>query len=212
VIECFGRYADVLDGADMIDQSSVRGCIILKPWSMEIWDIIRSRLDKLIKQSGAKNVYFPLLIPASLISMEAAHIDGFAKECAVVTHHRLRAKESNPLDPQSNIRPKLIPDPSSKLEDPLVIRPTSEAAIWTTFRKWITSHRDLPLKINQWANVMRWEMRPRPFLRNSEFLWQEGHTAHATKSEAIDTAKEMIDMYSDVCKVECCLLPYLPRE
>ena len=190
----------MLDAADMIEQCPVRGCIILKPLSMDIWELIRLNLDQKIRKTGTKNYYFPLLIPTSLLSMEASHIQGFAKECAVVTHHRLKTN-INYNSTTSNPSKALEIDPEAKLEEPLVIRPTSEAMIWTTFRKWITSHRDLPLKVNQWANVIRWEMRPRPFLRTSEFLWQEGHTAHTTKEEAIQTTIQMIDIYETLCKV-----------
>eukprot|EP00602_Paraphysomonas_sp_CaronLab_P005169 CAMPEP_0185035784 /NCGR_PEP_ID=MMETSP1103-20130426/27758_1 /TAXON_ID=36769 /ORGANISM="Paraphysomonas bandaiensis, Strain Caron Lab Isolate" /LENGTH=521 /DNA_ID=CAMNT_0027573035 /DNA_START=105 /DNA_END=1670 /DNA_ORIENTATION=+ len=190
-------YLDVIRAADMIDQSSVRGCVVLKPWSMDIWEGIRFHLDMKIKEAGAKSVYFPLLIPVSLLSMEADHVDGFAKECAVITHHRLC---SSPTQSNAAKSHSLIPDPTAELDEPLVVRPTSEAVIWTTFQKWIHSYRDLPLKINQWSNVVRWEMRPRPFLRNSEFLWQEGHTAHSNESEAVSMAREMLDTYSSLCK------------
>ena len=176
----------------MMDQSPVRGCMVIKPWGMAIWDILRSELDSRIKETGTQNAYFPLFIPKSFLSKEAEHVDGFAKECAVVTHHRLC------LSPDGK---SLIVDPDAELDEPLIVRPTSETIIWNMFAKWIKSHRDLPLKINQWANVVRWEMRTRPFLRSTEFLWQEGHTAHATAEEAINTAKEMLDTYADVCEV-----------
>jgi prolyl-tRNA synthetase len=194
------RYADVLSCADMIDQCPVRGCVILKPLSMDLWEAIRAVLDRQIRATGAKNYYFPLLIPASLLSMEASHIQGFAKECAVVTHHRLKANPN--FDPSTDKPSEALQiDQAAKLDEPLVIRPTSEAAMWTSFRKWIHSHRDLPLKVNQWANVVRWEMRPRPFLRTSEFLWQEGHTAHATREDALETTAQMIEIYEKLCRV-----------
>ena len=180
-------YSDVIRQADMVDSSPVKGCMVIKPWGMAVWDGLKDSLDKKIKRSGAENAYFPLLIPRSFLSKEAEHVDGFAKECAVVTHHRLKGDENG-----------LVPDPDAELEEPLIIRPTSETIIWHMFQKWISSHRDLPLKINQWANVVRWEMRTRPFLRSSEFLWQEGHTAHATSDEAIATAEEMLDVYAEV--------------
>ncbi|KAL3925453.1 MAG: hypothetical protein SGILL_000394, partial [Bacillariaceae sp.] len=169
--------------------SPVRGCMVIKPWGMSLWDKVRTELDDKIKEHGAENAYFPLLIPKSFLSKEAEHVDGFAKECAVVTHHRLTAGEDG-----------LIADPEAELEDPLIIRPTSETMIWYMFRKWINSHRDLPLKVNQWANVMRWEMRTRPFLRTSEFLWQEGHTAHATAEGALEDAKGMMENYAKLCE------------
>jgi len=157
-----------------------------------LWEMVRTDLDARIKDHGAENAYFPLLIPKSFLSKEAEHVDGFAKECAVVTHHRLTADPSGEKG--------LIADPDAELEDPLIIRPTSETMIWNMFQKWIKSHRDLPIKINQWANVMRWELRTRPFLRTSEFLWQEGHTAHATAEGAIDDARAMIDQYAALCE------------
>eukprot|EP00607_Mallomonas_marina_P000097 CAMPEP_0182426600 /NCGR_PEP_ID=MMETSP1167-20130531/13110_1 /TAXON_ID=2988 /ORGANISM="Mallomonas Sp, Strain CCMP3275" /LENGTH=510 /DNA_ID=CAMNT_0024608165 /DNA_START=323 /DNA_END=1855 /DNA_ORIENTATION=+ len=175
----------------MVDQSPVRGCMIIRPWGMAIWDILRNDLDARIRETGTENAYFPLFIPKSFLSKEAEHVDGFAKECAVVTHHRLTTSPDGS---------DLIPDPSAELDEPLVVRPTSETVIWQAFSRWIGSHRDLPLKLNQWANVVRWEMRTRPFLRSSEFLWQEGHTAHATSEEAIMTAREALDMYESVCK------------
>lgn len=159
---------------------------------MALWDILRNDMDARIKEQGAENAYFPLLIPKSFLSKEAEHVDGFAKECAVVTHHRLTADPSG--------EGGLIADPDAELEDPLIIRPTSETMIWNMFKKWINSHRDLPLKMNQWANVMRWELRTRPFLRTSEFLWQEGHTAHSTSEEAIEEARTMLDVYADCCR------------
>lgn len=176
----------------MVDDSPVRGCMIICPWGMKTWELFRNSLDGRFKDKGVDNVYFPLFIPQSFIAREAEHVDGFAKECAVVTHHRLCK------DPDTG---SLIPDPSALLTEPLIVRPTSEAAIWSTFAKWIQSYRDLPLRVNQWANVVRWEMRPRPFLRTSEFLWQEGHTAHETRYDAIKTAREMLNLYSSICRV-----------
>ena len=169
-------YNDVISASDMVDQSPVRGCMVIKPWGMGVWDLLRAELDERIRDSGTQNAYFPLFIPKSFLSKEAEHVDGFAKECAVVTHHRLCKSPDGK---------ELIPDPDAKLEEPLIVRPTSETVIWNMFGKWINSYRDLPLKINQWANVVRWEMRTRPFLRSAEFLWQEGHTAHATAGSTI---------------------------
>jgi len=189
-------YVDVISNADMVDQSPVKGCMVIKPWAMSIWEATRDELDKRIKETGAENAYFPLLIPQSFLSREAAHVDGFAKECAVVTHHRLSLVENENAD--GSKEQMIVPDPAAKLEEPLIVRPTSETMIWHMFGKWIDSYRSLPLKINQWANVMRWEMRTRPFLRSAEFLWQEGHTAHATREEAEACAKEMLDIYADV--------------
>mmetsp|Transcript_31541 Transcript_31541/g.66781 ORF Transcript_31541/g.66781 Transcript_31541/m.66781 type:complete len:674 (-) Transcript_31541:803-2824(-) len=185
-------YNDIIRVCDLAEVSPVRGCMVIKPWGMSIWDQIRNDLDARIKDHGADNAYFPLLIPKSFLSKEAEHVDGFAKECAVVTHHRLTADPSGEKG--------LIADPEAELEDPLIIRPTSETMIWNMFKKWIVSHRDLPLKVNQWANVMRWEMRTRPFLRTSEFLWQEGHTAHATAEGALDDSKAMLDQYAELCE------------
>jgi len=185
-------YNDIIRVAGLAEQSPVRGCMVIKPWGMSLWDVVRTDLDARIKDHGAENAYFPLLIPKSFLSKEAEHVDGFAKECAVVTHHRLTADPSGEKG--------LIADPEAELEDPLIIRPTSETMIWNMFKKWIVSHRDLPLKVNQWANVMRWEMRTRPFLRTSEFLWQEGHTAHATAESAIDDARSMLDRYASLCE------------
>ena len=184
-------YNDVISAADMVDQSPVRGCMVIKPWGMGVWDLLRAELDERIRDSGTQNAYFPLFIPLSFLAKEAEHVDGFAKECAVVTHHRLCTSKDGK---------SLIPDPEAKLEEPLIVRPTSETVIWSMFGKWINSYRDLPLKINQWANVVRWEMRTRPFLRSAEFLWQEGHTAHATAEDAIATARESLDLYSNVCE------------
>mmetsp|Transcript_17160 Transcript_17160/g.32170 ORF Transcript_17160/g.32170 Transcript_17160/m.32170 type:complete len:689 (+) Transcript_17160:222-2288(+) len=184
-------YNDIIRVCSLAETSPVRGCMVIKPWGMSLWDRVRNDLDARIQDHGAENAYFPLLIPKSFLSKEAEHVDGFAKECAVVTHHRLTASPDGK---------GLIADPDAELEDPLIIRPTSETMIWNMFKKWIVSHRDLPLKVNQWANVMRWEMRTRPFLRTSEFLWQEGHTAHATSEGAIQDSKDMLDQYADMCE------------
>lgn len=185
-------YNDLIYESDLIDSSPVRGCAVIKPWGMSVWDSLRKEFDgRITEDLEASNAYFPLFIPKSFLSKEAEHVDGFAKECAVVTHHRLTTNEAGD---------DLIPDPDSKLEEPLIVRPTSETIIWHMFGKWINSYRDLPLKINQWANVVRWELRTRPFLRTAEFLWQEGHTAHASKEDAMETAMAALDMYSTVCK------------
>ena len=175
-------YQQVIKAADLAENSPVRGCMVIKPTGYAIWEKIKNYLDKFIKDTGHENAYFPLFIPVSFLEKEAAHVDGFAKECAVVTHHRLEEKEG-----------KLVP--TSPLEEPLVVRPTSEAIIGDAFSRWISSYRDLPLLINQWANVVRWEMRPRIFLRTSEFLWQEGHTAHATEAEAVEETEKMLGVY-----------------
>ena len=180
-------YLDIVKKANLADNSAVRGCMVIKPYGFAIWEKIRDQLDSMFKETGHVNAYFPLLIPKSFFSKEAEHVDGFAKECAVVTHHRLM---NNPDGPG------VVVDPSAKLEEELIIRPTSETIIWNTYRDWIKSYRDLPLLINQWANVMRWEMRTRPFLRTTEFLWQEGHTAHSTKNEAIEESKTIHDLYA----------------
>lgn len=180
-------YNELVKAADLADHSSVRGCMVIKPYGYAIWEKIQQQLDKMFKETGHQNAYFPLLIPKSFLSKEAQHVDGFAKECAVVTHHRLMN------DP---IGKGIIVDPDAKLEEELIIRPTSETIIWNTYRDWIQSYRDLPLLINQWANVMRWEMRTRLFLRTSEFLWQEGHTAHATAEEAVAETRQMLEVYA----------------
>lgn len=185
-------YNDIIRVTGLAENSPVRGCMVIKPWGMALWESVRDELDKKIKALGVQNAYFPLLIPKSFLSKEAEHVDGFAKECAVVTHHRLTSDPKNPG--------QLIADPEALLEDPLIVRPTSETMIWYMFAKWIRSHRDLPLKLNQWANVMRWEMRTRPFLRTSEFLWQEGHTAHATAESAQSDAQTMIHTYAQLCQ------------
>lgn len=186
-------YQFVISSGDLAEGSPAKGCMVIKPHGYAIWEALRDDLDARIKRSGAKNAYFPLLIPQSFLSREAEHVDGFAKECALVTHHRLRAKPDGAPG-------ELEPDPEAKLEEPYVVRPTSETIVWYMFSKWIQSYRDLPLMINQWANVVRWEMRTRPFLRTAEFLWQEGHTAHATADEAKAKAVEMLDMYADVAE------------
>jgi prolyl-tRNA synthetase len=180
-------YNDLVVKADLAEQSAVRGCMVIKPYGYAIWEKIQQQLDKMFKETGAQNAYFPLLIPKSFLSREAEHVEGFAKECAVVTHYRLRAKAD-----KSGVEV----DPAAKLEEELIVRPTSETIIWNTYKNWIHSWRDLPLMCNQWCNVMRWEMRTRPFLRTSEFLWQEGHTAHATREEAEEEAKKMLHVYA----------------
>lgn len=184
-------YNELVVKADMAEQSDVRGCMVIKPYGYAIWESIQQNLDARFKETGVQNVYFPMLIPKSFLSKEAEHVEGFAKECAVVTHYRLKA------NPDGD---GVVVDPSAKLEEELIIRPTSETTIWNTYRKWIHSWRDLPLCCNQWCNVMRWEMRTRLFLRTSEFLWQEGHTAHATQEEAEARAKQMLDVYADFAR------------
>jgi prolyl-tRNA synthetase len=179
-------YQQVVHSADLAENSEVRGCMVIKPWGYGIWENIQDQLNSMIKATGHKNAYFPLFIPVSYFEKEAAHVEGFAKECAVVTHHRLE------MGPDGKMRPA----PSAELTEPLVVRPTSETIIGSTFAKWVQSYRDLPLLINQWANVVRWEMRPRLFLRTSEFLWQEGHTAHETEQEAIEEAVQMLEVYA----------------
>ncbi len=180
-------FNDLVVKADLAEQSAVRGCMVIKPYGYAIWEKMQQQLDRMFKETGAQNAYFPLLIPKSFFSREAEHIKGFAKECAVVTHYRLRASEDGN---------SVEVDPSARLDEELIIRPTSETIIWNTYKNWIHSWRDLPLMCNQWCNVMRWEMRTRPFLRTSEFLWQEGHTAHATREEAEEEAKKMLDVYA----------------
>ena len=180
-------FNDLVVKADLAEQSAVRGCMVIKPYGYAIWEKMQQQLDRMFKGTGAQNAYFPLLIPKSFFSREAEHVKGFAKECAVVTHYRLRASEDGN---------SVEVDPSAKLDEELIIRPTSETIIWNTYKNWIHSWRDLPLMCNQWCNVMRWEMRTRPFLRTSEFLWQEGHTAHATREEAEEEAKKMLDVYA----------------
>jgi prolyl-tRNA synthetase len=180
-------YNDLVIKGELADYSAVRGCMVIKPYGYALWENMRDALDKMFKDTGHVNAYFPLFIPKSFLSREAAHVEGFAKECAVVTHYRLKMDENGD---------GLIVDPEAKLEEELIIRPTSETIIWNTYKDWIQSYRDLPLLINQWANVVRWEMRTRLFLRTAEFLWQEGHTAHATKQEAVAEAEKMLEVYA----------------
>jgi prolyl-tRNA synthetase len=180
-------YNDLILKAGLADYSAVRGCMVIKPYGFALWENMQSQLDKMFKETGHVNAYFPLFIPKSFLSKEAAHVEGFAKECAVVTHYRLKN------DPEGN---GIIVDPEAKLEEELIVRPTSETIIWNTYKTWIQSYRDLPLLINQWANVVRWEMRTRLFLRTTEFLWQEGHTAHATAEEAISETMQMLNVYA----------------
>ena len=181
-------YNDLVVKADLAEQSAVRGCMVIKPYGYAIWEKMQQQLDKMFKETGVQNAYFPLLIPKSFLSREAEHVEGFAKECAVVTHYRLKTNEAGD---------GVVVDPNAKLEEELIVRPTSETIIWNTYKNWIHSWRDLPLLCNQWCNVMRWEMRTRPFLRTSEFLWQEGHTAHATREEAEQEAQKMLKVYAD---------------
>ena len=181
-------YNELVVKADLAEQSAVRGCMVIKPYGYAIWETIQAELDRRFKEKGVRNAYFPLLIPKSFLSREAEHVEGFAKECAVVTHHRLKN------DPNGK---GVIVDPDARLEEELIIRPTSETIIWSTYKNWISSYRDLPILCNQWCNVMRWEMRTRLFLRTAEFLWQEGHTAHATREEAEERARMMLKVYAD---------------
>ena len=181
-------YNDLVLKSELADYSAVRGCMIIRPYGFTLWEHMRDALDKMFKDTGHVNAYFPLFVPKSLFEAEEANAEGFAKECAVVTHYRLKADPAN--------KGKLIVDPEAKLEEELVIRPTSEAIIWNTYKNWIQSYRDLPILINQWANVVRWEMRTRLFLRTAEFLWQEGHTAHATKDEAVFETRQILDIYA----------------
>jgi prolyl-tRNA synthetase len=180
-------YNELVMQADLAQHSDVKGCMVIKPYGYAIWENMRDVLDKMFKDTGHQNAYFPLFIPKSYMSKEAKHVEGFAKECAVVTHYRLKNDEETG---------EVIVDPSAKLEEELIVRPTSETIIWNTYRTWIQSYRDLPILINQWANVVRWEMRTRLFLRTAEFLWQEGHTAHATKAEAIEESEKMLHVYA----------------
>lgn len=180
-------YLDIIEHANLAENSVVRGCMVIKPYGFSLWENIQSALDKMFKDTGHTNAYFPIFIPKSFFSREAEHVEGFASECAIVTHYRLKK------DPNSR---GLIVDEDAKLEEELVVRPTSETIIWSTYKNWIQSYRDLPLLINQWANVVRWEMRTRLFLRTTEFLWQEGHTAHATRQEAIEEAERMLNIYA----------------
>lgn len=181
-------YTDIVKKAQMADNSAVRGCMVIKPYGFALWENMKAELDRMFKETGHVNAYFPLFVPKSLFEAEEKNAEGFAKECAVVTHYRLKNDPDRPG--------KLMVDPEAKLEEELIVRPTSEAIIWNTYRDWIQSHRDLPILINQWANVVRWEMRTRLFLRTAEFLWQEGHTAHSTKGEAIEEAKRMQEVYA----------------
>lgn len=181
-------YNELVKRADLAENSAVRGCMVIKPYGYSIWERMQQILDGKFKETGHSNAYFPLFIPKSYLSKEASHVEGFAKECAVVTHYRLKS------DPDGN---GVVVDPEAKLEEELIVRPTSETVIWNTYKNWIQSYRDLPLLINQWANVVRWEMRTRLFLRTAEFLWQEGHTAHSTKQEAIEETEKMLDIYAD---------------
>ena len=180
-------YNELVIKADLAENSGVRGCMVIKPYGFAIWEMMQVELDRMFKETGHQNAYFPLFIPKSYFSKEASHVDGFAKECAVVTHYRLKTADDG----------SIVVDETAKLEEELIVRPTSETIIWDTYRKWIQSYRDLPLLINQWANVVRWEMRTRLFLRTTEFLWQEGHTAHATKAEAIAESEQMMNVYAD---------------
>ncbi|MEC8335976.1 MAG: aminoacyl--tRNA ligase-related protein, partial [Bacteroidota bacterium] len=181
-------YNELVVQADLAQHSDVKGCMVIKPYGFAIWERMKDVLDGMFKDTGHVNAYFPLFIPKSYLSKEAAHVEGFAKECAVVTHYRLKN------DPNGE---GVVVDPDARLEEELIVRPTSETIIWNTYKNWIQSYRDLPLLVNQWANVVRWEMRTRLFLRTAEFLWQEGHTAHATKDEAVEEAKKMLEVYAD---------------
>lgn len=194
-------YQSVVRAADMAENSAVRGCMVIKPYGYAIWENLQREFDVLIKREGVQNAYFPLLIPLSYLSREAEHVEGFAKECAIVTHHRLEKDKDG----------RLVPAPDSELAEPYVIRPTSETIIGETFAGWVQSYRDLPLKINQWANVMRWEMRPRIFLRTSEFLWQEGHNVFATAEEAQADARRMLEVYTEFCE-NYLAMPVVPGE
>ncbi|MEO0044910.1 MAG: Proline--tRNA ligase [Bacteroidota bacterium] len=182
-------YNELVVKADLAENSGVRGCMVIKPYGYAIWEKMQAELDRMFKETGHSNAYFPLFVPKSMFEAEEKNAEGFAKECAIVTHYRLKNDESRPG--------KLMVDPNAKLEEELIVRPTSEAIIWSTYKNWVQSYRDLPLLINQWANVVRWEMRTRLFLRTAEFLWQEGHTAHATKSEAIEESEKMMHVYAD---------------
>jgi prolyl-tRNA synthetase len=181
-------YNELVGRADLAEHSDVKGCMVIKPHGYAIWEKMKENLDRMFKETGHSNAYFPLFIPKSYLSKEAAHVEGFAKECAVVTHYRLKTSEDGK---------SVVVDPDAKLEEELIVRPTSETIIWNSYKNWIQSYRDLPILINQWANVVRWEMRTRIFLRTAEFLWQEGHTAHATKDEAVEEAERMLEVYAD---------------
>ncbi len=182
-------YNELVVKADLAENSGVRGCMVIKPYGYAIWEKMQAELDRMFKETGHQNAYFPLFVPKSMFEAEEKNAEGFAKECAIVTHYRLKNDPDNPG--------KLIVDPNAKLEEELIVRPTSEAIIWSTYKGWVQSYRDLPLLINQWANVVRWEMRTRLFLRTAEFLWQEGHTAHATKTEAVEESEKMMNVYAD---------------
>lgn len=184
-------YNNLVTKANLAENSAVRGCMVIKPYGYAIWEKMQAQLDKMFKETGHENAYFPLFIPKSFLSKEAEHVEGFAKECAVVTHHRLMANPDGP---------GVVVDPTAKLEEELIVRPTSETIIWSTYKNWIKSYRDLPLLINQWANVVRWEMRTRLFLRTTEFLWQEGHTAHSTREEAIEETEKMVHVYEQFAR------------
>jgi len=192
-------YLDVIAQGELCDYSPVRGCMVLRPHGFAVWDLMKTDLDRRFKDTGHVNAYFPVFIPVSFLSKEADHVEGFAKECAVVTHHRLRAAEGGGVEV----------DPAAKLEEPLVVRPTSETIIWHMYGQWIQSWRDLPILINQWANVVRWELKTRPFLRTAEFLWQEGHTAHATAAEAVEETRKMLGVYTDFAR-EVMAFPCIP--
>ena len=183
-----GWYNELVKKADLAENSSVRGCMVIKPYGFSIWEKMQSKLDSMFKETGHQNAYFPLFIPKSYLSKEADHVEGFAKECAVVTHYRLKSEEEGK---------GVIVDPDAKLEEELIVRPTSETVIWNTYKNWVQSYRDLPILVNQWANVVRWEMRTRLFLRTSEFLWQEGHTAHENKKEAEEETLKILNIYSN---------------
>ncbi len=192
-------YNNLVVKADLAENSAVRGCMVIKPYGYAIWEKMQAQLDKMFKETGHVNAYFPLFIPKSFLSKEAEHVEGFAKECAVVTHHRLMANPNGP---------GVVVDPDAKLEEELIVRPTSETIIWSTYKNWIKSYRDLPILVNQWANVVRWEMRTRLFLRTAEFLWQEGHTAHSTSQEAIEETERMVQVYAKFAR-EHMALPVL---
>jgi prolyl-tRNA synthetase len=190
-------YNELVYKADLAEHSDVRGCMVIKPYGYAIWERMKEELDRRFKETGHSNAYFPLFIPKSYLSKEASHVEGFAKECAVVTHYRLKNAEDGS---------GIVVDPTAKLPEELIVRPTSETIIWNSYKNWIQSYRDLPILINQWANVVRWEMRTRLFLRTAEFLWQEGHTAHATKQEAIEEAEKMLDVYAEFAET-CMAMP-----
>ena len=196
-------YLDVIREGKLADYSPVKGCMVLRPHGFALWDAIKVDLDLRFKETGHVNAYFPMLIPMEFLSREAQHVEGFAKECAVITHHRLRSATN------ANGKVSVEVDPTAKLEEPLIVRPTSETIIWHMYGKWIDSHRDLPLLINQWANVMRWELKTRPFLRTAEFLWQEGHTAHAYEDEAVEEAERMLHVYTDFAR-DFLAIPVVP--